>query len=187
MDCIKHVQKRACVPTITSGNIALWHILVETTTRSRLKNDGTEAATFQLSRKAQDDFASYHIPRQPLTLKLFYHNKELLQLMWIYHSNGNVMYWTGFLHSTNNVIPLSNTRRNSRHVHKEKLGHLFKILGNFLSIKNLSLTSCAKKSQRSTDFTHATNGKWVTRKWAMFQIKESAHSFYTSKRNVWFC
>lgn len=53
-----------------------------------------------------------------------------------------------------------------------KPGHLSEILGNFPSIKNHSLTSCAIKSQRSTDFTHKTNRKWVT-----WQEKRPCFSF----------
>lgn len=57
-----------------------------------------------------------------------------------------------------------------------KLGHLFEILGNFPSIKNHSLTSCAIKSQRSTDFTHETNRKWVTwqEKRPCFRLRRAA-------------
>lgn len=45
---------------------------------------------------------------------------------------------------------------------KRKLDHLFKILGNFLSVKNNFLTSCTVKLLGSTVFTNKTKSKRVT-------------------------
>lgn len=88
----------------------------------------------------------------------------------IYHGNhgktdsfNTIKYccgWRGWITQIWSSEPT--TCRNHKRSTEGKLGHLFKILGNFLSINNDFETSCTVKSLGITVFTNKTNNKRVT-------------------------